>query len=339
MWSIELVNICKAFEDKSVINDINLKIEEGEFVSLLGPSGCGKSTTLKIISGLLEPERGDILLNGASVLNIPVEKRGAVIVFQDFLLFPHMNIEDNIAFGLKMSGVEKNKRISKVKEMIELVQLNGLEKKYPSEISGGQKQRVALARALAISPKVLLLDEPFSSLDQRLREDMRQFVFELQKKLRITTILVTHDKEEALMLSDKIAVMLVGNIVQYGTPDEIYNRPASKEVADFFGDNNYIEGELSGGVFKSKLGDFNINNNVSGKLVAMIRPEGIKILDKEDSLRGIVIKKKYAGDRVYYSLLVNDVELKCIGNSKSILSVGDEVSIGIDFSNAVFYSK
>lgn len=341
MWTIELKNICKTFGDKQVIKNINLKVNEGEMISLLGPSGCGKSTTLKIISGLLEPDSGDILLNGSSVLNVPAEKRGAVIVFQDYLLFPHMTVEENIGFGLKMAKVDKSIRIQKVKEMIDLVQLNGLEKKYPSELSGGQKQRTALARALAISPKVLLLDEPFSNLDQRLRERMREFIQDLQRKLKITTILVTHDKEEALMLSDRIALMLDGKIVQFGTPDELYKRPINRAVADFFGDNNYIEGVIDKGVFRCNFGNYKVNIEKSCSVTVMIRPENIRLKSKGkgSELWGRVTKRRYAGDRIYYNISIQGFELKCIESLRNVFEIGSEVEVDIDFNEAVYYEN
>ncbi|MEG1647124.1 MAG: ABC transporter ATP-binding protein, partial [Clostridia bacterium] len=203
-------------------------IKEGEIVSLLGKSGCGKSTTLQIIAGLIQPDSGDILFNQSSVLNVCTQKRNAVIVFQDYLLFPHMTVYENIEFGLKMKGEKKYIRKLKVYKLIELVKLKGFEEEYPSQLSGGQKQRVAIARTLAINPKVLLLDEPFSNLDINLRNEMREFVLDLQKKLKITTILVTHDKEEALMMSDKIAVMIDGSINQFDTPINLYKKPTSK---------------------------------------------------------------------------------------------------------------
>ena len=214
MSHVKLINLTKHFDKVEVLKNINLDIKEGEIVSLLGPSGCGKSTTLKIIAGILELDDGDILFDEKSVKNIPTGKRDASIVFQEYLLFPHMNVFENIEFGLKMKKVNKKDRKEKVEELIDLVKLRGYEDKYPSELSGGQQQRVAIARTLAINPKVLLLDEPFSNLDINLRNEMREFVLSLQKKLQITTILVTHDKEEALMMSDKIAVMLNGEIKQ-----------------------------------------------------------------------------------------------------------------------------
>jgi len=230
MSEVKLVNLSKSFDGRNVLDNINLTIPEGKLVSLLGPSGCGKSTTLKIIAGLITPDSGDILFNDNSIVNVPTEKRDAVIVFQDYLLFPHMTVYDNIDFGLKMRKEKKNIRKERVNKLIELVQLNGYEKKYPSELSGGQKQRVAIARSLAVNPKVLLLDEPFSNLDIRLRDNMREFVLDIQKKLNITTVLVTHDKEEALVMSDKVAIMLDGKIKQFGTPNEIYENPSSIEV-------------------------------------------------------------------------------------------------------------
>lgn len=341
MLSIELVNISKSFENKNIINNINLKVEEGELVSLLGPSGCGKSTTLKIISGLLNPEEGDVFLNGESVLRVPAEKRGAVIVFQEHLLFPHMTVAENIGFGLKVAGIPKSERLKVIKEMVDLMQLNGLEDKYPKEISGGQSQRAALARALAIRPKVLLLDEPFSSLDQRLRESMREFVFDIQRKLGITTILVTHDKEEALMLSDKIAVMFEGKIVQFGTPKEVYNWPKTKDVADFFGDNNYIEGNIDNNQLRCSLGEFDINNCISGKVLAMIRSEDVKVSSVKEGkgLKGIINKKRFAGDRAYYNIQIGEINIKSIGDTKYLFDLGDEVLVDIDFSNASFYQN
>ena len=215
MSYVKLINLTKYFDKVEVLKNINLDIKEGEIVSLLGPSGCGKSTTLKIIAGILELDDGDILFDEKSVKNIPTGKENVSIVFQEYLLFPHMNVFENIEFGLKMKKISKKNRKEKVEELIDLVKLRGYENKYPSELSGGQQQRVAIARTLAINPKVLLLDEPFSNLDINLRNEMREFVLSLQKKLKITTILVTHDKEEALMMSDKIAVMLNGEIKQY----------------------------------------------------------------------------------------------------------------------------
>ncbi|MGF7060407.1 ABC transporter ATP-binding protein [Brassicibacter mesophilus] len=339
MSQIKLKNITKVFDNKKVLDDVNLVVEEGEMVSLLGPSGCGKTTTLKIIAGLIRPDRGDILFGNSSILNIQVEKRGAVIVFQDYLLFPHLNVAQNIEFGLKMAKVDKVKRQEQVKNMLDLVQLNGYEKKYPNELSGGQKQRVALARALAIHPKVLLLDEPFSNLDMRLRETMRDFILKIQRKLNITTILVTHDKEEALMTSDKIAVMLDGKIRQFGTPAELYQKPISSEVADFFGEKNYINGYIKDGMFISDIVDVKTNFNKYSSVKVMIKPEEIQLtkFDNNTNITGIVKVKRYAGDRIYYTVSINSLEFKCIADSSRVFDVGDKVGVKIDFNNAIFF--
>ncbi|HAE91972.1 ABC transporter ATP-binding protein [Tissierella praeacuta] len=331
MSKIILKNIEKSFNKIKVLNNINFEVEEGKVVSLLGSSGCGKTTTLKIIAGLIKPDSGEILLGEDNITDSPVEKRGTVIVFQDYLLFPHLNVEENIGFGLKMSRVSKKDIGIKVEKMLELVQLKGYNKKYPNELSGGQQQRVALARALAIEPKVLLLDEPFSSLDTKLREDMREFTLEIQRKLNITTILVTHDKEEALMSSDKIAIMLNGEIKQFGTPEELYERPNSIEVADFFGDKNYICCEITNGIFVSDLLSFSIEMEDLENSKAMIKPEDIKIYPKGTTeLEGIILSRKYAGERVYYTILVRGMELKVISQTSKIYKVGDKISIDIN---------
>ena len=223
MSKIVLKNIYKSFGHTKVIENINLEVEQGEILSLLGESGCGKTTTLKLIAGILSPDSGDIYIGEKRINDLPIEKRKAVIVFQDYVLFPHLNIEKNVGFGLKMMGKPKADIKSKVDEMLSLVSLEGYNKRYPHELSGGQKQRIALARALAIEPSVLLLDEPFSNLDANLKESVRDLVMTIQRKLNITTIMVTHEKEEAMMYSDKIAVMIDGKIEQLGSSMEVYN--------------------------------------------------------------------------------------------------------------------
>lgn len=375
MTKLQIKNLNKSFNDTRILNNINFSIGDGEIISLLGESGCGKSTTLKIIAGLIQPDSGDIILDEASILNIPPERRKVVIVFQDHLLFPHLNIEDNIGFGLKMAKVKKSVKEGRVAEIISLLKLQGLEKRYPSELSGGQRQRVALGRALAIEPKVLLLDEPFSSLDIRLREEMRELVLDIQRKLKITTILVTHDKEEALMMSDKIAVMVKGAIAQFDTPENIYNKPINPLVADFFGEKNYIEGSAHNGVFECSFGSFEVESNFQGNGKMMIKPEEIEFLSKvqdfsiddarkqEVSLgsevdyesenvidnkvhykdksfckvNAVVKKRRYLGDKVHYTVEVEGKELKVTTNEYIDFNVGEKVSLVIDFSKGIFY--
>lgn len=339
MAQIKLKNIAKSFDNKLILDDITLQVEKGDMVSLLGPSGCGKTTTLKIIAGLLNPDYGDVLFENDSVLNIPVEKRGAVIVFQDYLLFSHLNIAENIEFGLKMRKVDKVKRRKRVEKMLQLVQLEGYENKYPRELSGGQKQRVALARALAIKPKVLLLDEPFSNLDSRLRENMRDFILQIQRELNITTILVTHDKEEALMISDKIAIMLDGQIKQFGSPIELYKNPISSEVADFFGEKNYIKGCIKDEMFTSDIINIKTDFNKYSSVNAMINPEDIKVFELQNNtdITGIIKMKKYAGDRIYYTISVNGTELKCVSETNKLFNIDDKVGVNININNVVFF--
>lgn len=338
MSEVILSNLAKNFDNKKILRNINLKVEEGELVSLLGPSGCGKSTTLKLIAGLMKPDEGDILFNNESVINSPTEKRDAVIVFQDYLLFPHMTVYDNIDFGLKMRKESKSIRKERVNKLIDLVKLRGNENKYPSELSGGQKQRVAIARALAVNPKILLLDEPFSNLDIRLRDDMREFVLEIQKEFNTTTILVTHDKEEALMMSDKVAIMLNGEIKQFDTPKNLYKNPSCKEVANFFGDRNYIKGNIKNNKLNSELGEFEINTVDKEDVDVMISPEHIIINNDtgKNNIKGKISKKRYGGDRTYYLVDVNGIELK-LNSTKDEYKVGEVVNLKIDFSEAIYF--
>ena len=244
---LELRNLKKSFtSEEYVLQGINLQIEQGEFVTLLGASGCGKTTTLRIIAGLEQPDSGSVWLEGKDVTNLEPNQRDVNTVFQNYALFPHMNVADNIGYGLKIHKVPKIEIKKKVKEMLELVQLEGFEKRKPAELSGGQKQRVAIARALANNPRVLLLDEPLGALDLQLRRTMQLELKRLQKKLGITFIYITHDQEEAINMSDRIVVMNQGQFEQIGTPDEIYNHPKTSYVATFVGNANIIKGELVG---------------------------------------------------------------------------------------------
>lgn len=327
MSRIELVGARKKFEREEVLRSLDLTVENGELVSLLGPSGCGKTTTLKLISGLLSLDGGDIKFDGESVLDVAAEKRGAVIVFQDHLLFPHMTVEKNVDFGLKMMKKDRAYRARKVDETLKLVRLDGFRKKYPSELSGGQKQRVAIARALAVEPKVLLLDEPFSNLDTGLKETMRALISELQKELKITTVLVTHDKEDAMTMSDRIAIMMGGELLQFGTPVELYERPNSPEVASFFGDASYIEGNSSDGIVATAFGEFKLDC-VDGHANLMVRPEDVKISQaKVGAASGTIASRRYAGDRIHYTVRSGGIELKCTAEKTEVFELGEEVSV------------
>ncbi|MFD1705995.1 ABC transporter ATP-binding protein [Siminovitchia sediminis] len=241
---VKLNNVVKSFDDNVVVQNIHMDIKAGEFLTLLGPSGCGKTTTLRMIAGFEQPTDGEVIIDGKEVSSIPPHKRDVNTVFQSYALFPHMNVFDNVAFGLKMKKVSKEEIKRRVMEALQLVQLHSFVERKPDQLSGGQKQRVAIARALVNSPKVLLLDEPLGALDLKLRRQMQVELKHLQQQLGITFIYVTHDQEEALTMSDRIAVMNAGIIEQLGTPDEIYERPASRFVADFIGETNLFEGKV-----------------------------------------------------------------------------------------------
>ncbi len=285
---VQLENVCKIYDQKDVVlKGMDLDIRKGEFLTLLGPSGCGKTTTLRIIAGFETPTNGRVVIDGEDVTETPPHLRCVNTVFQNYALFPHMNIYDNIAFGLKMKKTDKNVIREKVSEMLKMVQLEGYDTRMPSQLSGGQMQRVAIARAVINSPKVLLLDEPLGALDLKLRKQMQLELKHLQKMLGITFVFVTHDQEEALTMSDRIVVMNEGVIEQVGTPEELYEQPETKFVADFLGETNILEGQ----VFKVKQDEVllqleqeqdiiripNLNYDLGDKFVVSVRPERIKV--------------------------------------------------------------
>ncbi len=304
---LELDHIVKNFGTTEVLRDISIKIEQGEFITLLGPSGCGKTTILRIIAGLEEPDEGRVFLNGADLTDAEPNKRDVNTVFQNYALFPHMDVEENIGYSLRLKKVGKNIRKSKVMEALELVQLSGYEKRMPSELSGGQKQRVAIARAIVNNPKVLLLDEPLGALDLQLRRQMQTELKRLQKKLGITFIYITHDQEEAMNMSDRIVVMKDGSFQQIGTPAEIYDRPQTSYVAEFVGNANILHGkvaaveegymvvELPDGSVEAKKGDCQFF--VGMEITIAVRSENIN-LQREKSKFGLLCRlkeKSFAG--------------------------------------------
>ena len=340
MSKITVKNLEKSFGKGKVLENIDFEVDDGKVVSLLGPSGCGKTTTLKVIAGLLQPDEGAIFIGDQNITKLPSEKRGTVIVFQDHLLFPHLNVEQNIGFGLKMAKHPKKEIKEKVEEMLDLVKLKGTNRKYPHELSGGQQQRIALARALAVSPKVLLLDEPFSNLDPKLRQEIRELTFEIQRNLGMTTILVTHDKEEALMSSDKIAFMQDGKIKQFGTPEELYQRPNSIEVAHFLGEKNFIPGRIQNGRFQSEIVSIQSDRRDNNHARLMIKPEDIGIFPVgTKDLEGTIQSRKYAGERVYYTVGVMGIELKIISQSASFYSIGDRVSLEVNINDPIIFEE
>ena len=246
---LKIEHLFSGYDSDVVLKDLSLEVAEGEFLSLLGPSGCGKSNLMKTIAGIVPARSGRILLDGRDITDLPIHRRGTVVVFQDMRLFPHKSVAENVAFPLKMQGIPKAQRLKTAMELLKKVQMDGFGNRKPGELSGGQQQRIALARALAAKPKLLLLDEPFSALDENLREDMRRLVLQLQKEFSMTVILVTHDREEALSMSDRIALLFDGQLSQIGTPRQVYERPETKQVADYFGNCVYIPGSVQDGIF------------------------------------------------------------------------------------------
>jgi len=282
---IQLVELTKEFSDVRAVDGINVEIDRGEFFSLLGPSGCGKTTTLRLVAGFEEPTSGSILLEGADVAHLPAHKRNVNTVFQSYALFPFLTVAENVGFGLKYKSVSKQESARRVGEALELVQLTGYEKRRPGQLSGGQQQRVALARALVLNPAVLLLDEPLGALDAKLRRTLQIELKALQERVGITFIYVTHDQEEALTMSDRLAVMANGRIAQIGSPEQVYEEPSDSYVADFLGISNLMEAVVvrhAAGCCYLKLGDFELQAScgkidATGKVKIAVRPERVRL--------------------------------------------------------------
>jgi iron(III) transport system ATP-binding protein len=334
MAHLEIRNISKSFPSRSqpgseaVLRDISLSVADGRVLSLLGPSGIGKTTLLKIVCGLLPPDEGDVLLDGESILSVPVERRGAVLMFQEACLFPHMTVMENIAFGPRMRSASRAEQQRAAAEMLALVEMEEYSYKMPRELSGGQRQRVALARALAVRPRLLLLDEPFSSLDTRLRLSMRAFTLSLQKKTGVTTLLVTHDWEEALQDSDLIGLMLDGRLAQSGTPEDLFSNPASPEVANFFGIRNYFDVEVTGGKLVTPFGICS-SSAPSGSYQGMLRPDQITLAADPEG-KGIVSRAEYGGERIIYRVEYDGNELQVAAPSDVRLAPGGRVALHAD---------
>lgn len=265
MCYLKVENIKKSFNNKEILKDIDIEIEKGEFVCFLGPSGCGKTTTLRIIAGLEKEDSGKIKIQGKDVSSLSPGKRNIGIVFQNYALFPNMTVFENIAYGLVNRGIQKSEIDIKVAKMIETVDLKGQENKYPSQLSGGQQQRVAIARAVILEPDILLLDEPLSALDAKVRESLRKEIKDLQRKLGITTILVTHDQEEAVVLGDKVIVFNEGRVMQVGKPEEIYYEPANDFVADFIGKTNFVDINNERRLLRPECINYSLTNKLLGR--------------------------------------------------------------------------
>lgn len=329
---IELKNISKQYEDNTVLDNLSLNIRKNEFVTLLGPSGCGKTTTLKIIAGFETADSGSIMFKNKDISDIPPYKRQLNTVFQKYALFPHMNVYENIAFGLKIKKLSKDEIDKKVKEMLRMVSLSGFEKRSIESLSGGQQQRVAIARALVNEPEVLLLDEPLGALDLKLRKEMQLELKKIQQELGITFIFVTHDQEEALTMSDTIVVMNKGVIQQKGTPEDIYNEPANAFVADFIGESNILDGVMVED-FKVIFADrefecvdkgFEPNEDID----VVIRPEDFKIVKSEKGmLKGTVKSVIFKG--VHYEMVVEENNRTWILHNTKFVEVDSEIGLDI----------
>jgi len=328
--SLELRSVRKSFGDVVAVQDVSLIVRNGEFFSLLGPSGCGKTTVLRTIAGIYRSDVGTIVLDGREIGNEPMNRRGTALVFQNYALFPHLSVYDNIAFGLVMRKEARQVIRSKVESALDLVRLPGYRDRYPRELSGGQQQRVALARALVIEPKLLLLDEPLSNLDAKLRETMRHEIRDIQKRIGITTILVTHDLQEAFAMSDRIAVMNGGRIEQIGTPREIYSRPSTRFTAEFAGQTNHLKVrvlEKAGGTVTGVTPE-GLRIRIAGlegveagrEVVVLLRPERVRVIAEPsglaNSFAAMVKTTSYLGSSIVYALDVDGLGLIAqVGNT------------------------
>ena len=348
MSEVRIEHVFKRYGDITTISDFNLHINEGEFISLLGPSGCGKTTTLRMVAGFERASEGEIWIGDTCVFSsssktfVPPEKRGISMVFQSYAVWPHMNVKENVAYPLKIKKVPKEERDAEVAKALAMVHLAEYGERLPSELSGGQQQRVALARALVAHPYLLLLDEPLSNLDAKLRESMRFEIKALQKKLGITVIYVTHDQSEAMTMSDRVVVMEKGVIQQIGSPHDIYTNPANKMVADFIGLVNFLPGIADGSKasIDGVAGEFpNSDPLQQGEVTIAIRPENITVDRTNGMVRGTVTESYYLGDSVDYRVDVGGHTVRVIlgGADDDAYEVGDTVFL--NFKHIMVFSR
>ena len=345
---VELVEISKKFVDALVVDKINLRVKKGTFFTLLGPSGCGKTTTLRIIAGLLRPDHGDLYIGGTKVTDTPTYLRNLGMVFQGYALFPHMSIQDNVAFGLMVRGVSSQEKTRLVDEVLNMTNLSGLGSRFPKELSGGQQQRVALARAIVFNPSVLLLDEPLSNLDLKVRMQMRREIKNPTKRLNTTTINVTHDQGEALSMSDVIGIVDKGKLVQVGTPNEIYERPANQFVANFIGETNFLEAKVTEidarhvQVVHNEMKIFvesdskKDNQQVGRKVLLSVRPEKVQMARNKPEGKNVFLGRvedaDYFGSFIRYAVSIDDVRLNCELRKERANSIerGEKVYVSFD---------
>jgi putative spermidine/putrescine transport system ATP-binding protein len=344
---LRIDNLVKSFAGNTVVKGVNLAFDKGEFVSLLGPSGCGKTTILRMIAGFERPTSGQILVEGQDISPLPPNRRNIGMVFQAYALFPNMNVEDNVGFGLKIAGVARDERRARVEEMLKLIGLPGYGKRFPFEMSGGQQQRVALARALAPKPRMLLLDEPLSALDAKIRVSLREEIRAIQRELGITTVFVTHDQEEALSISDRIVVLSAGNVEQVGAPFEIYNKPATRFVATFVGQINTLTGRVVDGAARSVDLDGQVVHvsalpagAAAGSEIALtLRPEAVRVAGTAQgdvTLNGTVAEVAFLGSviRLKVRLGRNNIDLDIFNDPSSPPpAIGDAIRVSLNSSD------
>ena len=347
MSEVRIEHVFKRFGSVTAVNDFNLVVKDGEFVSILGPSGCGKTTTLRMIAGFERATEGEIYIGEQCVSSsikgsfAPPEKRDIGMVFQSYAVWPHMTVAENVGYPLKIQKVDKTERERRVQEMLELVHLGEYGKRYPNQLSGGQQQRVALARALVAEPGLLLLDEPLSNLDAKLRESMRFEILEIQKKTGITVVYVTHDQGEAMAMSDRVVVMSMGVVQQIGAPHEIYTQPANKMVADFLGLVNFMEGGAKGDrVFlKGSNISFPNTSKVTGEATIAVRPENITMSLDGGQIEGQLTHRFYLGDAVDYRVKVGDHDVRVIVKGADLNSIPDGAKVYLDFDRVMVFEK
>ncbi len=347
MSHIEIKKAVKQYGDYKAVNQVDIKIQEGELFTLLGPSGCGKTTLLRMIAGFNSIDEGEIFIGDSFINNVPAHKRNIGMVFQNYAIFPHMSVFKNVAYGLKARKIEKREIEKQVVEALTMVQMEEFKDREPSQLSGGQQQRIALARAIVIHPDVLLMDEPLSNLDAKLRVQMRSIIRKLQKDLKITTVYVTHDQEEALAISDRIAVMKLGKIQQIGSPEEIYMHPKNTFIGDFIGTSNFLDGYIRSQGNRSIISVEGVDiglpfcTETSGKVIVAARPEEIRLA--EQGVEGTVVMNTFLGDFINYEVELASgkvVEVneytKDISGSRTI---GDKVHVSFLIDKIHIYNE
>lgn len=335
MTAVQLKGVRKDFGGFTAISNIDLEIRSGELVALLGPSGCGKTTTLRMIAGLEVPTDGQILFDGKDVSEVAVQKRNVGMVFQRYALFPHMTVEKNVAFGLKVRGTDKAEIARRLEDILDVVQLQQFRHRFPAQLSGGQMQRVAIARTLITNPSVLMMDEPLANLDTKLRGEMRRFIRDLQQRLGITTIFVTHDQIEAMELADRVAVIFDGNLAQYDAPDALYKRPNSIEIADFMGATNVFEAAIKGKTAAGPFGSLTFATDATdGPAHVMLRGEAIDLhlvqpTGEQNSITGTVTAREFFGANITYTVACGAAQIQVIEQSRRMIDLDQQVWLTI----------